>query len=254
MIELLIFIIGLCIGSFLGVLVDRLPKNKTIGGRSRCEFCKKNLKWSDLIPLLSFFALKGKCRYCHKKLSIFYPVIELITGIAFVLTYIVLLSFKLSIINFQLIYYLLIVSCLIVVFFSDLRYGIIPDKILIASGVFIFGYLILANRLLLVDNLASGVIAFLFFLFLFLFTKGKGMGFGDVKFAFIMGLMLGVPDIIVALYIAFLTGAAVSIILILWKGKHVLKRTIPFGPFLALATFTSLFWGNIIWQKILSLL
>jgi prepilin signal peptidase PulO-like enzyme (type II secretory pathway) len=265
--ELVIFllVLGLAVGSFLGVVVDRLFRGKTIfKGRSKCDYCGRNLEWYDLIPLLSFLFLRRKCRYCKKRLSIYYPVIEITTGVVFVITYLVIINFQLplpyqsltlqAILNFKLIYYLAIVSSLIVVFFSDLKYGIIPDKILIPSVIVVFLFNLINFSSHMLSFALSAIVAFVFFLFLFLITKGKGMGFGDVKFAFVMGLLLGFPGIIVALYMAFLTGAAVSIILILWKGKRYLKRTIPFGPFLALATFISLFWGNVIWEKILSFL
>src|SRR3989344_5965745 len=98
----------------------------------------------------------------------------------------------------------------------------------------------------------SAVGASLFFLALFLITKGRGMGFGDVKFAFLMGLVLGFPGIIVALYIAFLTGALVGCILIIWRRKKMFGTSIPFGPFLVLGTFVSIFWGESIFQRILS--
>lgn len=95
----------------------------------------------------------------------------------------------------------------------------------------------------------SGLGAGIFFLALFLFTRGRGMGFGDVKFAFLMGLVLGFPNIIVSLYIAFLTGAIIGIILMIWGKKRFFGTAIPFGPFLVLGTFAALFWGEIIFQK-----
>src|SRR3989339_1486823 len=86
-IDLVIFIFGASIGSFLNVLIDRLPEEKSINGRSHCDFCGKKITWYDLIPVLSFILLGGKCRYCHKKLSLQYPVIELITGVIFVMVF-----------------------------------------------------------------------------------------------------------------------------------------------------------------------
>lgn len=265
MVLIFVFILGLFIGSFLGVLADRLPREESVvAGRSHCEKCKKNLKWIDLIPLFSFLLLKGKCRYCHTRLSPFYPMVELTTGIIFALTVLFVLNnsqFLISnfqfLINFQLlinlIYYLFIASCLIVVFFADLKYGIIPDKIVFPSIVISFLYLFIIHNSLFIIHFWSAFGACLFFLALFLGTKGKGMGFGDVKFAFLMGLILGFPNIIVSLYIAFLTGAIVGIILVIWKKKKSLKAAIPFGPFLALGTFLALFWGKIIFERIVLL-
>jgi len=272
MLLLLIFVIGIFVGSFLNVVVDRLPRKETIAkGKSHCEFCKKELAWYDLIPLLSFLLLKGKCRYCHKKLSLYYPIIELSTGVLFVLAYVYINS-QFSILNFQLInqflipnlsifnlqslislvYYLFIVSSFIVVFFSDLKYGIIPDKIVFPAIVVTFFYLLIINPQSLIINLFSALGAWAFFLILFLITRGKGMGFGDVKLAFLLGLILGFPKIILALYLAFLTGAFLGIILILCKKKKSIKETIPFGPFLIIGSLIALFWGEFIYPYVLT--
>ncbi|MDP2638087.1 MAG: prepilin peptidase [Candidatus Levybacteria bacterium] len=265
-----IFVIGVFVGSFLNVLADRLPRNESpIKGRSHCEKCKKTLKWFDLIPLLSFILLKGKCRYCHTRLSPYYLIVELTTGILFAFTAFFVLNgsqflisnFKFLInfqfLNFQMLasltYYLFIMSCLIVIFFADLKYGIIPDKIVFPAIFVSFLYLILNTNYLILPNLFSAVGACLFFLLLFLGTKGRGMGFGDVKFAFLMGLILGFPGIVISLYVAFLTGAIAGCILILWRKKRIFGTAIPFGPFLVIGTLVSIFFGNLIVQNFLKL-
>ena len=264
----IILIIGLFIGSFLGVLINRLPRNEDfIKGHSHCEFCKKDLKAIDLIPVLSFVSTKGKCRYCHKALPYFYPIIEISTGILFALVYIFsipnfqfIISNELLIPQFliTLIYHLIIVAGFIIIFFIDLKEGIILDKILLPLIIIIATYLLIINPQSLIINLVCGLIAFLFFLVIalsFKFIRGKeGMGGGDVKLAFVLGLFLGFPNIILALYIAFLTGAAVGIILILWKKKNLKSTSLPFGPFLLFGTLVCLFFGNQILPKILPLI
>jgi leader peptidase (prepilin peptidase) / N-methyltransferase len=267
----LIFLLGIFVGSFLNVLADRLPRDESVvKGRSHCEKCEKTLKWHDLIPLFSFLQLRGKCRYCHSPLSFCYPIVELTTGVLFTVTFMFVSSnFQFLILNFNsifnfkflisLAYCLFIVSCLIVVFFADLKYGIIPDKIIFPAIaialIFNFQFLIF-NEFSIFNSLMSAVGACLFFLILALIKiRGRNaMGFGDVKFAFLMGLILGFPNIVVALYIAFLTGAIVGIILIVWRRKKVFGTSIPFGPFLVLGTFLALFWGNAIFQKVMPLL
>ena len=268
-----LFLIGVFVGSFLNVIIDRLPRKETIAkGRSHCEFCKKELAWYDLIPLLSFLMLKGKCRYCHKQIGAYYPIIELSTGILFAATYFfVVLNFRFQISNelinqnslffnspiitlqalISLAYYLFVVSSFIVIFFEDLKFGIIPDKIIFPSIIATFFYLLIINHQSLIINLFSALAAFSFFLILFLITKGKGMGFGDVKLSFLLGLILGFPKIIFALYLAFLTGAFVGIILIIWRKKRSLKDAIPFGPFLIAGTLLSLFLGDLMLPKIM---
>lgn len=286
MITISIFLLGLFIGSFLGVLTDRIPFNKQfLTGRSKCDSCKAELRWYDLIPVLSFVFSNGKCRHCSVKLSLFYPIIEVSTGILFVLTYIfVIFNFssqggsafggqftiysEFSVFSFQLIFNLFIVSSLTVIFFTDLKYGIIPNKIIFPAILITFAYLIINHptplsygdyrQSLVINHLFTAVFSFLFLLLVsaifYFLTKKQSMGGGDIKFTFLMGLILGFPDIILAFYLAFLTGAAYSIILILWKKKSFRKDSIPFGPFLALATIISIFWGNFLLENTLKLL
>jgi leader peptidase (prepilin peptidase) / N-methyltransferase len=269
MIVILIFIIGLFIGSFLGVLTDRIPRSETVvKGRSHCEFCKKELKWLDLIPVFSFLSTRGRCRYCKHALPYFYPAIEIITGIMFVATYLFtiynspfinhnqIINYQLSIIN--LLYYLIIIASFIVIFFTDLKYGIIPDKILFSTIIISLLCQLIINYQLLIINLLCGVGTFLFFLLISIIfsalTKKDAMGGGDIKLAFLLGLILGFPNIIISLYLSFLTGALVGIILIIWKKKNFQKATLPFGPFLIFGATISLFWGNLILPQVLHLL
>ncbi len=240
----LIFTLGLIVGSFLNVLIYRLPRNlQFIKGRSFCPNCKKRINLYDNIPLLSFILLRGKCRNCGKKISLRYPLVELITGGIFLLSYLSHLSF---------LSYLLI-SGLIVIFFIDFDFQIIPDEIIFPLIVLYLLRFVLnlfishltTNYLLLTtySPLFSAFGSFLFFYLIYILTKKKGMGFGDVKLAFLMGLVLDFPKIIVAFYISFLTGAFAGIILIL-VGKARLKQKIAFGPFLTFSTIISLLWGE----------
>lgn len=254
MIALIFFIFGLFIGSFLGVLTDRLPKKEQIiSGRSHCDNCKKPLKWYDLIPVISFVLLSGECRYCNTKLSFFYPVIEIITGIIFLLTY---LAFPYYL--FTLIFYLVIASSFIVIFFTDLKYGIIPNNIILFSVILTFVWLIFHPLPFIMSHIVSGIVAFLIFIVIpysyYLIRKRESMGGGDIKLSFLMGLFLGFPQILIAIYTAFLTGAVMSIILIVWKKKDFQKDTVPFGPFLVLGTFVSLFLGDFIFARVVSFL
>ncbi|MFH1565777.1 MAG: prepilin peptidase [bacterium] len=278
LISIYTFLIGLCVGSFLNVVIDRLCKHQKFGkSRSICSFCKKTLAIKDLFPLFSFITLKGKCRYCRNKIDKTLPLVELLTGLMFVLVLNAGNMGGIGILEWIMkFYYLLILCVLIVVFFMDLKYGVIENKVILA-GVSIWGvytlvsnlfvwistyiglkndpfgkYLIKSgfmNNLIIRDlkvvlvSLICALSLFLFFYFLVVITKGRGMGGGDVKFAFLMGLILGFPNSISAFFISFLTGALVSLILVL-IGKKTIKQTVPFGPFLVFGTVAGLLFGE----------
>ena len=227
--------LGLVIGSFLNVVIYRLPRGLGyVRGRSFCPKCKHKINWFDNVPVISFLILKGRCRFCGGKISWRYPLIELLAGALFYLSYLSHLSF---------LSYLLICG-LVVIFFVDLEHQIIPDEIVIPLSVLFLGYRLLTNIQYLISNfLITGIVSFLFLYLIHLLTKGKGMGLGDVKLAFLMGLVLGFPKIVVAFYLAFLTGAFVGVILILLS-RAKLKQKIAFGPFLVFGTIFSLLWGE----------
>lgn len=249
--SVLIFIIGAFLGSFLNVVSDRiLRKESFLKGRSYCEHCKHFLSALDLVPIFSFVALSGRCRYCKKSISAWYPFSEFFTGIIYFLTFQFLTFNSYYLISIPSFYYFLISSLLIVIFFTDAKYGIIPDKILYPAISLSFFFLILFQRGLILNNLLSALGSFAFFFLIsfifYFFTKKQSMGGGDLKLAFFLGLFLGFPNIVFALYLAFLTGAFYSIILIIWKKKRFLKDTVALGPFLVLGSLISLFYGNLI--------
>jgi leader peptidase (prepilin peptidase)/N-methyltransferase len=238
----LVFCMGAVFGSFLNVLIDRLSTGRSfVKGRSYCEKCKKTLKTQDLIPLLSYIFLIGKCRYCKAKIPVRLFFVELLTGITFVAIFIQVLSVLIS--PFTAVFLIIIIISFIGIFFADIEYGLIPDKFTITALIFSFLYIWSINSNIL-EHVASGFGALAFFLILFLVTKGKGMGFGDVKISFVLGLLLGFPGILLSLYLAFLTGAVVSIILVICKIVPFRGATIPFGPFLVASALVTLFLGN----------
>jgi len=248
-------ILGLFVGSFLNVLILRLPKDKKITGRSKCPHCNKKLSWYDLIPVFSYLFSFGKCRYCKKKISLRYPLIEITTSFFFVLIFFKINEmFKgetLFVLFFNIIFWLFFVSILIVIFATDFKYYIVPNKIIYPAIFLAVLYQIinsfLSTGLLIVNALLSGLGAASFFLFLVLITKGKGMGFGDVKIAAFMGILLSFPNIFVALFIAFLSGSIIGFLLVFAKKKTLkktLKSEVPLGCFLAPATLIAFFWSS----------
>ena len=242
---IIIFIFGVSVGSFLNCVIYRLSANQDfLRGRSLCPNCRHKLGFFDLIPILSFIILKGKCRYCHKKISFQYPLVEIMTGVLFVLIFWHLdfgfdLVFGIWILDLL---YLLIVSCLLmIIFVYDLKHYIIPDKVIYPAiaAVLIFNF----QKGNFYSFLLSALGASGFFFLLWLVSRGKWMGFGDVKLAFLIGLFLGWPSILVGMFSAFLIGAIIGLGLIALT-KKTLKSQVPFGPFLATGTFIALFWGE----------
>lgn len=251
-----LFILGTVFGSFLNVLIDRLPQEETIGGRSHCDSCKKKLKPFDLIPVFSFLFLKGKCRYCGTKLSWFYPFFELLTGVIFVLTwnYFPTIGF---IHEYKLLFLkginLAIVSTLLVIFFADLKYQIIPDSMQVSLFLFtsVKYILIASSTAFVIQHLLAGLAIMSPILAIFLFTRGQGMGFGDVKLAYNIGFIVGYLQGFLALYIGFITGALFGLSLLIFKRKK-LKSAIAFGPFLILGLTIMMIWGEGLAQNVLS--
>ncbi len=254
MVWLVLFILGLCFGSFLNVVIYRLPKGESLlNPPSHCPQCEEPIKWYDNIPVLSFIFLKGKCRHCGKKISLRYPAVEILTAFIFSGSYYFTnetfsLSFFLS---------LFFLSILLVLAFIDLDTFLIPDRILLPSiffslGFWLSGFLFPRFKTLPLlpglplSALLAAFLAFLFLYFLayispFLFGK-EGMGGGDIKLSFFLGLYLGYY-VFVALFFAFLIGSLVGLGWVYLKGKDK-KEEVPFGPFLALGGALALFFGQ----------
>lgn len=233
-------LLGLFIGSFLNVLIDRLPKGQNVlWGRSHCDYCKRTLRWYELIPVLSFIVQGGKCLRCKKPLSWQYPGIELTTAAGYGVIWYLFTPNTSGIIAACIIF-----SAFLVMFMADLKEQIIPDSMIVTGilGTALWGF---ENFSLSIGeiHLLSGFCTFAFFYVLWLITKRKGIGFGDVKISFLIGLLLGYPQTIMALYVAFLTGAFVGVILIL-GGKKKLKSKIAFGPFLIFGVVSVLLFNS----------
>jgi prepilin signal peptidase PulO-like enzyme (type II secretory pathway) len=245
---ILIFLTGLIVGSFLNCVIYRLEVGEGfLRGRSFCPHCKHQLSWQDLIPIFSFLILKGKCRYCQKKISWQYPLVEFITGSLFLLIWYAAVI-KIS----EFLFLALISSFLIIIFVYDLKHYIIPDKVIYPAIAIALIFNFLPHQIfgggfnqfsIFKFSILSAFGAALFFLMIVLVSRGKWMGVGDIKLAFLMGLVLGFPNILVALFLAFFIGAIIGIGLIT-TGKKTLKSEVPFGPFLVTGTFVALFWGE----------
>jgi prepilin signal peptidase PulO-like enzyme (type II secretory pathway) len=249
---LLIFILGLITGSFLNVVIIRLKEGESIlKNRSHCLFCGRKLTWKELIPLFSFLFQKGKCLGCGKKISRQYPLVEFFTAVLFVLIFV--RFFTPSLPGIILVCYLFAVTCfLIIIFVYDLKYYLVSDKLIYPVAILAVIWHLVVGWFLrsytpqeLLRPILGALIAGGLFLIIVLISKEKWMGWGDVKIAIFMGLLLGLYKVMLAILLAFCSGAIVSLVLVVLKKKK-LKSEIPFGPFLAAATFIALIWGRII--------
>lgn len=263
---LFIFFLGLFVGSFLNVVLYRLPKRETVVFKpSYCPSCKHKLTPIELVPIFSYLIQRGKCRNCQKAISWQYPLVEATTGVLF------LLAFWFWVGNyssegyavFSLLYLFAISSILLLVFTFDAKYGIIPDSLVIIGSIIVLIY-----RLIVVFTgysslsfwqetvlmpLIVGLLTALFFWSIIIVTRGRGMGFGDVKLGFLLGFLVSYPDIFLLLFLAFVLGAIFSIALISFSKKK-LSDTIPFGPFLVLGAYAAWFYGSKIIDLYLTLI
>jgi leader peptidase (prepilin peptidase)/N-methyltransferase len=238
LVGIFVFILGTAMGSFINVVVDRVIHGEGLGGRSHCDFCKKTLEWIDLIPVVSFIVLGGKCRRCHKVLSPQYLYVELATGLLYLGTWILV---PLT----SVVLYWAIVSCAWVIFLADLRYKLISDYMQYSLFIAILVQKIImrASAFSLLGDLFAGIVVSLPIGLIYVVTKERAMGLGDVILAAIIGFALGIGKGLLAVYIAFLVGAIVGVVLLLQKKKGM-KSEVPFGPFLLIGMLIAGAWGN----------
>lgn len=262
------FIFGLAIGSFLNVVALRyegmghVMDMRRFGGRSHCPRCERQLRFYELIPLASFIIQGGRCRGCGRAISWRYPLVELLTGFAFLLP--LFYFYPWYSFPFEHPYrealshlWLIIALCMIALSVIDMRLMIIPDQIIIAlaflgiafavldSGSFVGAYAVLLPRFnnSFVNHGAGGLLGIALLGLIVVLSKGRAMGMGDVKLAGAMGLLLGLPDSIFALALAFLAGGIGSAVLLLFR-KTSLKTMVPFGPFLVIGFWLHIFFSH----------
>jgi leader peptidase (prepilin peptidase)/N-methyltransferase len=238
------FIFGTLIGSFLNVVILRLPKKETLLGRSHCMHCKHVLHSVDLIPIFSFLALAGKCRYCGAAISPRYFRIEVVTGLLFAFAYLLITPTDLHGVLFLLRAWFAS-AILLVIFMVDFEHYLILDRIVFPATIVLFLINLFMDPRLAMNGLVAGLGLFLFFGGLYYFSKGKWIGFGDVKLSFLLGQITPGLLIIINIFLAFGIGAVVSVGLILFKKKGF-KSQIPFGTFLAISSIISLYVGAIL--------
>lgn len=268
---LVIFILGTIIGSFLNAVIWRIHVSQSVmHGRSKCVHCEHELSVGDLIPLVSFAMLRGRCRYCKKAISWQYPLVELGVGLLFVSSYVIFLS---SVPDGILqafflgqgteavavfVRLLLFLAVLVVLFVYDARWGLLPDSVTlpaipIAFGINLFvfsapaacsdGAVVCFFSQPWANMLAALVVGGGFFAFQYIISRGVWIGGGDIRLGALMGVMLGFPGVLYALFIAYIVGACVAVVLLALRKKGM-KSEIPFGPFLCGTTAIMLLYGD----------
>jgi len=237
--SIIIIILGLIIGSFLNVVIYRLPLKKSIiFPSSHCPNCETKLKYYDLIPVFSFIFSKGRCRYCEEKIPIQYPIVELLTGLLFLLAF---LNYGLA---SEFIIFIILISSLIVVSFIDIKYQIIPNEITFSFIPFGLIFSLVFNHISFVNSLLGLVIpAGLLLLIAFIYKKG--MGIGDVKLIGMIGVFIGWQYALISIFIGALFGSIYGIYMMV-SGKMTRETRIPFGPFISLGAVIMILYGDVL--------
>jgi leader peptidase (prepilin peptidase)/N-methyltransferase len=233
----IVFAFGLVIGSFLNVVIARLPAHRSLWApRSACLGCGTPIAWHDNIPVLSFAALRGRCRACGVAISARYPVVELGTAILWTLAY---RAFGLT---DQFAVAVVLLSSLVVITAIDLDHQIIPDVITLPGTVTGFVANLATGHVSWLDSLLGTLVGGGIFLIIIV-ASGGGMGGGDMKLGAMLGAFLGWKVLLLSIFVSVLLGGALAIGL-LAAGRRGRKDPIPFGPFLALGGAIGVFWGD----------
>jgi leader peptidase (prepilin peptidase)/N-methyltransferase len=236
-----IFFVGMCIGSFLNVCIYRLPSGKSIvHPASACPVCSTPIRWYDNIPLISYILLQGRCRVCKTTISIRYPIVELLSGLFAMASWLRFGNFL------QALIYFIFIAALLVITFIDIDHRIIPDIISLPGILLGFLASMILPQLNWSDSLigigiGGGILLAIAWGYQ-LFTGKDGMGGGDIKLLAMIGAFLGWKGVLFTVMASSLIGTVVGIVLMVRAGKGM-KMALPFGPFLAIGAILFLFFG-----------
>ena len=249
--EIFSFVLGAVVGSFLNVIIHRLPEEKSIVfPASHCPKCQHAIRFYDNIPLISYLFLKGRCRDCGGSISGRYPLVEALTAILSLLIY---WKFGPSL---QYLCVFLFTCSLVVITFIDLDHQIIPDVISLPGIPVFFLAAVFVMKLRFLDAflgfLIGGGVLYVVALVYELITKREGMGGGDIKLLAMIGAFLGWQSLLFVLLISSFAGAAVGLVIMIAKGRDM-KYAVPFGPFLSLGAVAYLFFGAYLYGLLYSM-
>lgn len=244
-----VFIVGTCIGSFLNVAIFRTHEGESVvRGRSKCRVCKEPIRASDLVPVLSYLRLRGRCRSCQSVISWQYPAVELATGVLFVLFYLMVVTrggdgLDAFLMALHVLRYWIFLAYLVIIFVYDLRHMLIIDRFTIPAMIFAILMNVWLGTVPAWSILVGALVLAGFFWVQFLVSRGTWVGGGDIRMGALMGFMLGLEQGLVALFLAYVLGAAVGLMMMA-SGKATRKTPVPFGSFLAVATVAVLLFGQ----------
>ncbi|MDP2651046.1 MAG: prepilin peptidase [bacterium] len=225
--SVILFVFGAIVGSFLNVVGSRWGSGLGFVGRSFCDSCHRKLKWWELVPLVSFFALRGRCSGCKTRISRQHLAVEVLTGLIFATVPI---------------YYLPIFCIYIIISIYDLRHKVIPDSLVYSAIILSLVVPLFIVNYSLLDWLA-GPIIFIFFASIWFISRGRAIGFGDAKLGLSVGILLGAAQGFSAVVLTFWIGTAgVLIYMLLSRKKLTMKSEVPLGPFLVVGAWLSLIY------------
>lgn len=234
---LILFVYGTIFGSFFNVVGLRVPTQSLLKEkRSYCDTCERTLEWSELIPIWSYLFQLGRCKKCDAKISILYPVIEILTGFLFAYSY---YHFNVSA---SFILALLLIALVIPITVSDVVYQKIPNRILLFFTPLFVIYRLLYPVSSFWNSLLGATFAFSF-VFLIIFLSKGGMGMGDLKYYTLFGFIFGLPDFLLLFFLSTLYGVIAGVVILIVK-KTGRKTKIAFGPYIGLAALTVLYFGD----------
>lgn len=252
------FILGTVFGSFIDCTAERLAKKEdVILKRSYCPKCHHSLAWFDLIPIVSFIFLKGRCRYCHARIPWEYPLVEFSTGLLFAAVPLILGVNTIST-------FLLVASIpLMIILLYDLKHSLIPDELIyptlgitllfwLGEDLFLKNPLTIETSFFLKSIIGLGIFGG-FLALLYFLTREKGMGLGDVELGLLLGAILGWPQALIGLFLSFFIGAILGLILVITTKKSW-KTEVPFGPFLIIGSLTAFLFGPALTSWFLTIL
>ncbi|MEN9582651.1 MAG: hypothetical protein RL641_605 [Candidatus Parcubacteria bacterium] len=251
-IPVMVFLFGTAIGSFLNVVIFRHNSGRTLGGRSGCLTCSRNLAWYELVPLFSYFFQGGKCNKCRTPISLLYPAVEFAMGIIVLFLFsrfAFFLPYSLGNFLYFTLFYALSFAIMLVIAGYDLRHKIVPNNLvyplIVISflGLFMTKFGAVDFHPAALSAIVAGPLVALPLFILWAVSKGEWLGFGDVKLAVAIGFLLGMSRGFAALVMSFWIGAIIGIVILLMKGSmSARKMQIPFAPFLVAGTLIAFFF------------